>query len=628
MSGMWLPGSALIIAVFLCIIYLIKEKQDNKEVKIYGYLLITNFIFSLNALLVYIYAKTVGDVSIIGLMQKLHLALLLFVGYFLLSYNIHISKMEEKYKNILDIVTRVITIILSLTIFILPVEVINEGEILDVGGYSYYASMFGICLYLIIVIILSIKFFIDNRTDNKKTIPIFILLLMFAIGLLLRAHYPEIITETYCTTFVLLVMYFTIENPDIRLLEQVSLAKEKAEKANAAKTDFLSSMSHEIRTPLNAIVGFSSYIEEASSLEEAKENAKDILKASNNLLEIVNGILDISKLEGNKMEIVNDDYDLRQETDAIIKLIKPRIGEKNIELTCEIAKDIPTILYGDKSKYKEILTNLLTNAVKFTKEGFIKVNISCINKGTDSNLVISVEDTGRGIKEENIDKLFNKFERMEEDRNTTTEGAGLGLAITKQIVEMMGGKIIVHSKFGEGSQFTVYLKQKISTTKEESVTLPKELKIEGKKVLIVDDNELNLKVAQRVLSKYNLNITTCKSGYECIDLIKQDNNFDLILLDDMMPKMSGIETLHILQEIPSFKTRVVALTANAIDGMRDKYISEGFDEYLAKPIEKEQLEKILRRFLNNEIELTKFEPLPEEMYEISNEDVEKINKEK
>ena len=625
MSGIWLPVSALTISLFLIIIFFTKKNINNVEVNIYRNLLILNLFFSINAMAVYCVAKTIGTELLVAFMQKIHLSLLNIIGHIFLTYNIEINQFNPKIKKGITTITNLFVIVIVILIFISPIKVINYDEILDVGGISYYISITGIIIAFIFLIILNIRYLLRNKDNIKKSIPFFVLIILFGIGLLLRLHYPEIITETYCVAFALLVMYFTIENPDVKLLNQVETARDKAEKANAAKTDFLSSMSHEIRTPLNAIVGFSQAIQEETTIEAAKQDAKDIILASQNLLEIVNGILDISKIEANKMEISNTKYNIKTESENLYKLIKPRIGEKPIEFVMNIAPDVPTTLYGDKGKVKEIMTNLLTNAVKYTEQGEINLEISCINKNDNSTIIISVEDTGRGIKPEKIDKLFTKFERLDEDRNTTLEGTGLGLAITKRLVEMMNGKIIVQSVFGSGSKFTVYLPQKIIYDKELKVDSQKEvLNLVDKKVLVVDDNDLNLKIADRLLKKYNLQVDTCKSGYECLEKIK-DQTYDLIFMDDMMPKMSGTETLHIIQESPTFKTKVIALTANAIEGMKEKYIEEGFNDYLAKPIDKDELEKVLRRHLNHEIESANFEPLPKEMYQIDDSVVEELN---
>ena len=323
--------------------------------------------------------------------------------------------------------------------------------------------------------------------------------------------------------------------------------------------------------------------------------------ASENLLEIVNGILDISKIEAGKMEIVNVDYKPVKMYNDIVKLIKPRIGEKPIELKTKFSSDIPAVLNGDMGKVKEIITNLLTNAAKYTDKGLITFEVSCINQKDISKLVISVEDTGRGIKADKIDKLFTKFNRLDEDKNTTLEGTGLGLAITKSLVEMMGGKIIVQSKYGSGSKFTVYLSQKIVSMEEDTVSDEakeevKKIDYSKKKVLVVDDNNLNIKVASRLLKNYNIIPDTCGSGLECLDKVKS-KKYDLILMDDMMPKLSGVETFKKLKEDDKFNTPVVILTANAVNGMKEKYLKEGLNDYLAKPIDKLELDRILNDFL-------------------------------
>ena len=218
-------------------------------------------------------------------------------------------------------------------------------------------------------------------------------------------------------------------------------------------------------------------------------------------------------------------------------------------------------------------------------------------------MIISVEDSGRGIKNENIDKMFTKFQRLDVDRNTTIEGTGLGLAITKQLMELMGGRIIVHTVYGEGSKFTVVVNQKIEKVEVLNTKKVKtSLDLQDVKILLVDDTELNLKVASKILERYNANmVECCDSGYNCLEKVKSGNEYDLILLDDMMPKMSGIETLNELKKIPGFNIPTIALTANAISGMREKYIEDGFDDYLAKPIEKEQLIHVINQVLGRSI---------------------------
>ncbi len=631
MNGILLPACSIFFSTMLCIIYFSKKRIDLLENKVFSIMLIASVIDSiLVTTLQTLASQNLMNNLILNIFNKIDYITYIIFTLCILIYTVLITIPKEKYnKKKLFTLFIIIDTIVSLLIIPGNVELITTGSEFSVSGFPVYAC-YGICglnLLLSLMIVL-----INYKKTDKRHIPIYSILVIGALLMFLFSINPYLIVVSITITFLNYLMYFTIENPDMKLITELNIAKDKAEQANAAKTDFLSSMSHEIRTPLNAIVGFSEAIGDATNLEEAQENAKDIVTASQTLLELVNGILNISRIEANKMEIVNSEYDLTQECNDLIKLIKPRIGDKPIELRYYIAPDIPPVLYGDKGKIKEIITNILVNAVKYTEEGYIDLRVSCINKHTNSALVISVEDSGRGIKPEDISKLFNKFERNEEDKNTTIEGAGLGLAITKRLVEMMGGKIIVQSVYGSGSKFTIYIQQKIINKPIISPKLKQlddKLSFEGKRILVVDDNILNVKVVETILKKFKPTIEFCESGPECVDKIKNGEKYDLILLDDMMPKVTGTETLQILKEIPEFNTKVVVLTANAITGSKEKYIDAGFDDYLSKPIEKPELQRVLKRFLNSDIEIedSKFEPIPESMYEIDDSVVEKINQE-
>ena len=463
---------------------------------------------------------------------------------------------------------------------------------------------------------------------------------------------PELFLFTPVESYIIFIMYFTIENPDLKMLRQVELAKDQAEKANRAKSDFLSSMSHEIRTPLNAIVGFSEDIQSHKDTADPEivEDADYIMEASKTLLEIVGNILDINKIEANKMEITEVKYNFKEEIENLAKIDATRIGEKNINFKVNLAPDIPYELIGDKTHIKEIVNNLLTNAIKYTEQGEIELNVKCINKDNISNLIISVRDTGRGIKAENINKLFTKFERLDVEKNSTTEGTGLGLAITKALVEMMGGKINVQSQFGKGSIFMVQIPQKISqmvnpdqtvqiniapikqAIEQQIIEQPKPESVveqvveqpivastssnfDNKKILIVDDNKLNIKVARRALQDFNFEIEECYDGLECLDKVKAGDEYDLILMDIMMPNMSGETAIAKLKENPNFKIPTIALTADAVAGAEEKYKSEGFTDYISKPFNKDQIKEKLDSVFNNSEIVTPVETHKDEVEE-------------
>ncbi len=598
----------------IVVLFFVKKRISNDDTEIYKKMLITN----LNAIIIEFILYMTGNTSLVKEGLGLSIFLILsklfvgvIVGWFILiaKYTLLIcdkarsNKLSTQNKKKLNRIINIAYIIVLIIILLLPVEFI----LLDNGATGYTqgpATMFAAALIISLCVFMLIELIRARKKLNRKEFtPIIILLILMMISTSVQSANPQILLFNPVMALVMVIMYFTIENPDVKMIEQLDMAKTQAEKANKAKTDFLSNMSHEIRTPLNAIVGFSECLVEREDLnDETKEFAKDIVDASNNLLEIVNGILDISKIEANKMEIISKEYNPREVFNSLCKLVIPRIGEKPIQFKYTYSEDLPGVLKGDVAKLKQIILNLLTNAAKYTDEGEINFNVNCINR-MDTNtslLYISVKDTGRGIKKENIEKLFNKFERIDEDRNTTIEGTGLGLAITKSLVEMMGGRVNVFSKFGEGSTFRIYLEQEIVSMEIPEVKT-EEIEIdykafENKKILIVDDSKINLKVAEQILKPYNFDIVSVESGMEALE-IAQSKTFDLILMDIMMPKMNGIEALNKLKEIPGFNVPVVALTADAIEGTDEKYKNAGFDDYLSKPIDRYLLNKVLKKFL-------------------------------
>ena len=605
--GLILIAISLVYSISVNFLFFSKKHVNKYETKIFSILIVVNLIGLILETLCILSLNVIGSQNYLTIIiNKIFLCCIatfmslwaIYASYVTLVENNENDK-KEKYELSKKIffTSYIISILL---IIILPIKFYNTGT----TTYSYGASPNIVyILSTLCAVICSILIMIKWKdSKRRKIIPLLAYIIGGIVLMFIQKINPALTLSTTMQTMFIFLMYHTIENPDIKMIEQLNSAKEQAIKANSAKTEFLSSMSHEIRTPLNAIVGFSDEIINANTIEEAKENAKDVVNASKTLLELVNSILDISKIEAGKLEIVNSPYNARKIFEELAKLITPKMKEKGLDFNYNIAPDLPEILYGDHANIKKIITNLLSNACKYTSKGFVNYDVSCYNVNGICKLIISVEDSGRGIKKENIDKLFTKFQRLEEDRNTTIEGTGLGLAITKNLVELMGGKIIVHTVYGEGSKFTVTIDQRIEEVKlVETEKIPNaSLDLSNTKILLVDDNELNIKVATKLLQRYKAtNITSFDNGFDCIEDIKQGSKYDIILLDDMMPKLSGVETLHKLQELSNFDIPVVALTANAITGMREKYLKEGFVNYIAKPIDKEELVNVLNSVLVN-----------------------------
>ena len=632
------PMVSLIFIIILSIVYFAKPKISLVENKYYGMILIFSILESFLSVVAHIitavkdYDLVVNEYyGIIKIINQFVCTFFVGIFLFLFCYILFISfdkiaKEEKKIKiSILGFL-----VIYFISTFFTDIDIIKEGYVTNIRGSMITSSYIIIFVFLTFSIIASLM---KKKKMDLRYFSVFAIIFVLALISIVTIILPGIILYDFGLAILCYIMYFTIENPDLKMLEAMEEAKVTAEKANRAKSEFLSSMSHEIRTPLNAIVGLS---EDIGTFKEqvpgqVSEDAEDIINASQTLLEIVGNILDISKIESEKMEITEVPYNFKEEAVMLAKINSVRIGEKPINFKYYIADDIPYELLGDRAHVKQVINNLLSNAIKYTNQGEINFNVNCINKNGICELVIIVQDTGIGIRKEKIDHLFTKFDRLDVERNTTVEGTGLGLAITKQLTEMMGGKINVQSQYGKGSMFMVNLPQKISkiegpnikedTGFERTMAMPKvdpnqevpkkkepqEIvseppKVEGvptigeyggKRILLADDNPLNIKVAKRALKDFNFTIDEVKDGNEAVEKVKSGIVYDLILMDIMMPNKNGEEAFKELKQDPNFNVPTIALTADAVAGAREHYKEVGFNDYLAKPFTREQIKEKL-----------------------------------
>ncbi len=395
-----------------------------------------------------------------------------------------------------------------------------------------------------------------------------------------------------------------INDDMLRLLNQESIIKAveeqnaRLQKADREKTKYFSSMSHEIRTPINAIMGMNEVILRESKEETIRAYANDVTSSGKYLLSIVNDILDISKIEAGKMEIVPVEYDIYEMIREINTIISARIGERPLEYITKISPDLPHRLYGDEIRITQIIINILTNAVKYTPEGQVVFAVEPAGNADGQFAIrVTVSDTGIGIKQEDMDRLFRAYERLDAQKNRNIEGTGLGMSIVVSLLEQMGSRLEVESTYGKGSVFSFVLTQKkVSSNEERSGENLSD--VSDKQILIVDDTAVNLKVATALLRPYKMTVHTAQSGKICLEKLAEDK-YDLIFLDYMMPEMNGVETLHAIrglgnqyQSIP-----IIALTADASAGMRKQLVDHGFTEYLEKPINPKKLDEIIRIYL-------------------------------
>ena len=612
-----LTYSSIAFMLVLLSVYYSKSLFKNTRTVAFRILLILTIIFTITELIpVYILVYVNNPDTLVHITWRIHwvfgttwFALFYFYCICILKH-IEVKKVIKAVT--FDLLTKISTALFA--IFLIAYTfVFNFSGLVDKktsvinylpGRTALYGIIFTIFISMIIIIVM-LKNSKKVGKDEKLTIIVAILILLGTIAL--QEVFLDLSFLPLGFVFIMYSLYFNLENPDLVIMKEINSAQGDIEKSNQTKTDFLSNMTYEIKVPMNLISTLCDELVNMSTFDEklVREDIQQIQISGNNLLDIINNILDISKIETGKATLLEREYKVNEIIQNVVNIAKSKIGAKPVKFVVNIDQNISSVLYGDSAKLYQSLLNIVGNAVKYTEVGRITFTLTSTKSSGSEKLLFKVSDTGTGIKEEDQSRLFSKFTRLENAVENEIEGSGLGLVITKEYIESMGGRIWYETQYRVGTTFYIEVNQKIvdSTTIGSTMANTKESDSKEKldcsqyTALIVDDNNLNIKVAKRLLENYKFKIESVTAGKECVYKIKEGTTYDIIFMDHMMPEMDGIETLHVLKKLDGYKLPpIVALTANAIAGMKEMYLSEGFDDYLSKPINTNELDRVVNKF--------------------------------
>lgn len=585
--------TGIMFTLLLILVFKIKKKNNLLSNN-------TFFILSLSLLIGFILELIINFLSTLTLkpvMLEIYtkLYLIFIVCWFSIFsvYTFLISKKDDTLNKTIMILYTFLTLVSSLSIILLPLN-IDTTNFIYLSGNSI--NIFKVLLPSMLCILFLRTILNRNVISITKCNYIYVALILLSICTFLELKY-ELNIITTILLFITYLVFLTIENPALKEYEIINNLRLRALKANMNKTDFLSNISHELRTPLASIISSIDEIKNYNLPPEFKDTINDIVDSSSSLLDIVGNVIDINKIENKVYDIKEKDYSIKETVEKLIKMNTKKYNKENVIFKYFISESTPQNLYGDKTKIKEIINNVLDNSFKYTDKGSISLTINSEIVSDICNLIIEIKDTGIGIKSEDLNKIFNGSD-IDNEINSDVDRDGLGLLVTKDLVSLLGGTITVSSYYGSGSIFTIKIPQRLRNELE-TIEQTNTTKFINKRILLVDDDKLNNRILKRLLNIYDIELDTCERGIECIDKINNDEHYDLILMDIMMPDMNGIDTLKKLKSNKNFNTKVVALTADALSTSKNKYIKTGFTDYIPKPFKKEELDQKLKELLGD-----------------------------
>ena len=585
--------TGIMFTLLLILVFKIKKKNNLLSNN-------TFFILSLSLLIGFILELIINFLSTLTLKPVMlevytKLYLIFIVCWFSIFsvYTFLISKKDDTLNKTIMILYALLTLVSSLSIILLPLN-IDTTNFIYLSGNSI--NIFKVLLPSMLCILFLRTILNRNVISFTKCNYIYVALILLSICTFLELKY-ELNIITTILLFITYLVFLTIENPALKEYEIINNLRLRALKANMNKTNFLSNISHELRTPLASIISSIDEIKNYNLPPEFKDTINDIVDSSSSLLDIVGNVIDINKIENKIYDLKEKNYSIKETVEKLIKMNTKKYNKENVIFKYFISENTPQNLFGDKTKIKEIINNVLDNSFKYTDKGSISLTINSEIVSDICNLIIEIKDTGIGIKSEDLNKIFNGSD-IDNEINNDVDRDGLGLLITKDLVSLLGGTITVCSYYGSGSVFTIKIPQRLKNELE-TIEQTNTTKFINKRILLVDDDRLNNRILKRLLNIYDIELDTCERGIECIDKINNGEHYDLILMDIMMPDMNGIDTLKKLKSNKSFNTKVVALTADALSTSKNKYIKTGFTDYIPKPFKKEELEQKLKELLGD-----------------------------
>ena len=591
---------SLFYSIMLNIIYFKRKNIGTMETKTYSALVITNLINVIFAVLCYftiLYKDTIPIFN--DFVSKTLLLLFITWELFFTAYVVIVTRKEED-----KIIKRTIFkskwlimlfyLVIAFIIYLLPLEYHNDNKIV----YSYGMSANFIYVLTTILIICWVILIIKNRyiLKSKKCIPVILFVVLTVIVVIIQKSHPGLLLITAAETFITVIMFFTIENPDVKMLKEVHKAKEITDNANEEKTMFLYNMTNDIRLITKDInVSADDILNETDNkkidVEVISNAAREIKGSTAKFTTMTNEILDVSSIDSASIKVYNDKYNIKLIIKELVKLYSKKCLDKNIDFRTSIASDIPEYLYGDSVGLKQAINIILDNSIKYTNSGYIEFNINTIIRNDIARLMITIEDSGIGMKAEDIIKVFNK----KNDHNEESLDLNSNLYNAKALITLMGGTIIPSSIYGKGTMMKIVLDQKIvnsedKLTKYESV-------YDKKKILLVDDNISTEKIIRKLIKNTNIELDYVNLGKKALDKIRNKEKYDLILLDEIMDPLDGMEVMKKFKDVKSFNTKVILLTRNSEYEYNEEYLKYGFSGYLLKPINKDKLFEIIDKYL-------------------------------